>query len=74
MERDLVLILGLVFLPLAMVSLVAAWADRRFPLPGLILLAMGLAMVAWAQVTHPTGYDWRDVPVLALEIIARIRN
>jgi len=74
MERDLVLILGLVCLPLALVALVSAWADRRFPLPAMILLALGLGLAGWAQLTHPTGYEWQQVPVLALEIVARLRN
>lgn len=74
MERDLVLILGLACLPLALVALVSAWADRRFPLPGLILLALGGAMAGWAQLTHPVGYDWREVPVIVLEMIARLAN
>ena len=73
-ERDLVLILGLALLPLAVVALVAAWADRRFPLPGLILAGLGAAMAGGAALTHPTGYVWSDVPLIALEYLARLRN
>ena len=73
MDRDLLLVAGLVFLPLAFVAFVAAWADRRRPLAGLILLAMGAAMIGWAQLTHPGGgYDWRALPEVALETIARL--
>lgn len=73
MERDLILLAGLAFLPLAFVALVSAWADRRRPVPGLILLVMGLGMVGWAHLGHPGGgYDWSEVPGMALEILARL--
>ncbi len=73
MERDLILLAGLAFLPLAFVAFVSAWADRRRPVPGLILLVMGLGMAGWAQFSHPAGgYEWGDVPDLALEMLARL--
>lgn len=73
MERDLVLVLGLACVPLAFVALVAAWADRRRPWAALILGAMALGMAGWAQFTHPEGgYDWRSVPVIAIEAVGRL--
>jgi len=73
MDRDVLLLIGLVFLPLALVALVAAWADRRRPWAGLILLVMGLGMAGWAQLSHPDGgYDWRELPMLAAETVGRM--
>ena len=73
MERDLILLAGLAFLPLAFVGFVSAWADRRRPVPGLIMLALGLGMAGGAQVTHPGGgYAGADVPQMALTVLARI--
>lgn len=67
------LLAGLAFLPLAFVAFVSAWADRRRPIPGLILLFLGLAMAGWAQFTHPDGgYRWQEVPDLALGLLARL--
>ncbi|MCB1406974.1 MAG: hypothetical protein KDK01_12155 [Rhodobacteraceae bacterium] len=72
MDRDLLLLVGLLFLPLAFVALVSAWADRRRPWAALILLAMGLGLAGWAQLTHPGGgYDWRMLPQIAVETVAR---
>lgn len=72
MDLDILLILGLGFVPLAFVAFVAAWADRRRPWAGLILLCMALAMMGWAQFNHPGGgYDPRELPELALEVVAR---
>ena len=73
MERDLVLLIGLAFVPLAFVAFVSAWADRRRPWAGLILLVLALALAGWAQLTHPDGgYDWRQVPALGLEAVGRL--
>lgn len=73
MDRDLLLLLGLGFLPLAFVALVSAWADRRAPWAALILMAMGLGMAGWAQFTHPDGgYDWREIPAIAAELVGRL--
>ncbi|MFN3954538.1 MAG: hypothetical protein ACK4LQ_08800 [Pararhodobacter sp.] len=72
MDLDILLILGLGFVPLAFVAFVAAWADRRRPWAGVILLALALGMMGWAQVNHPGGgYDLRTLPELALEVVAR---
>jgi hypothetical protein len=73
MDRDLLLLIGLAFLPMALVALVAAWADRRRPTAGGILLAMGLGLAGYAQLTHPAGgYDWREIPMIAVETVGRL--
>jgi len=73
MERDLLFLLGLGFQPLAFVAFVAAWADRRRPWAGLILIALGLGIAGWAHLTHPEGgYDWRAIPTLALETLGSL--
>ena len=73
MERDLLLLMGLGFVPLAFVAFVSAWADRRRPWAALILAVMALGMAGWAQLTHPDGgYALRDLPILALEAVGRL--
>lgn len=75
MDRDLILLIGLCFLPLAFVALVSAWADRRRPWAAFILGALGGGMAGWAQVTHPQGgYALADLPNVALEAVARLMN
>ena len=75
MERDLLLLIGLAFLPLAFLAFISAWADRRWPVPGLILLAMALGMAGWAHLTHPEGgYDPAEIPMIALELLGRLLN
>jgi hypothetical protein len=72
MDRDLLFLVGLVFLPLAFVALVAAWADRRVPWAALILALAGLGLSGWAHLTHPdAGYEWQTLPDIAAETVAR---
>jgi len=72
MDHDLFFLVGLLFLPLAFVALVSAWADRRRPWAALILVAMGGGLVAWAHLTHPAGgYDWRMVPDVLAQTVGR---
>ena len=71
MDRDLLFLTGLVFLPLAFVALVSAWADRRFPWAALLLTVIGVGVAGWAYLTNPGGYDWRTIPDLAVETLAR---
>jgi hypothetical protein len=70
LDRDLLFLIGLAFLPLAFVALVSAWADRRAPWAALILAVLGAGLVAWAHLGHPAGgYDWRAVPDLLAETV-----
>lgn len=72
LDRDLMFLFGLAFLPLAFVALVSAWADRRAPWAALILVLIGLGLAGWAWVTHPEGgYVWADLPQVMMETIAR---
>lgn len=72
MDRDLLFLVGLFFLPLAFVALVAAWADRRWPWAALILVGIGGGLAGWAYLTHPGGgYDWQTLPDIAIETVAR---
>jgi hypothetical protein len=71
MDRDLLLLAGLICLPLAVVALVSAWADRRRPWVGGVVLSMGLGVVLWAHLTHPGGgYSFGTLPDVVLETIA----
>ena len=73
MDLDVLFLLGVVFIPLAFVALVAAWADRRFPWAALILLAMALGLMGWAHLTHPgAGYSLETLPEVAIEAVGRL--
>ncbi len=73
MDRDLLLLAGLICIPLAVVSLVSAWADQRRPYVGLGVLVAGAGVAAWAHLTHPEdGYSLRSLPNVLLETLAQM--
>lgn len=73
MDRDLLLLAGVICVPLAVVSLVSAWADQRRPVVGLVVLAAGLGVAGWAHLTHPQGgYTLAGLPNVLLETLARL--
>ena len=73
MDRDLLLLAGLICIPLAVVSLVSAWADQRRPYVGLGVLLAGTGVAAFAHLTHPGGgYTLSGLPEVLLETLARM--
>jgi hypothetical protein len=71
LDWDLLLLVGVLFLPLSAVSIVAAWADRRKPWAGGILLGLGGTLIALAQLAHPLGYQPADLPEIFFTTLAR---
>ncbi len=69
MTGDAAFVLGLMLVPLALVSVISAWADERRPLLGGALACMALALVAFAWISAPEGLPpLRMVPEMALEL------
>jgi len=72
MDLDLLLLMGLLFIPLGFVAFVSAWADRRRPWAALILFAMAAGLIWWVFTNYPGGgFDWRQIPNIAVETVAR---
>lgn len=72
MDLDILFLFGLIFLPLAFVAFVAAWADRRPPWAALIMLIIGFVLLAWAHLGHPDGgYTLSEVPDLLFDVMGR---
>lgn len=73
MDTGIIFLLGVYFVPLALVSAIAAWADGRRPYMalGLAAVAMGLVLLASALRTDGS-YGLRDIPLLSVEYLVRI--
>lgn len=72
LDFDVLFLVGLVFVPLAFVAFVSAWADRRRPWAALILCAMALVLVGLAYFGNPEGnYSLANLPDLFFNVIAR---
>jgi hypothetical protein len=72
MEPDVMLFAGLGLTVLSLPAILSAWADKRPPRVGAVVLLGGLGLVIWAALNKPGGYVLSDVPVVVYEMIARI--
>ncbi|MBN2759220.1 MAG: hypothetical protein JXQ79_01865 [Rhodobacteraceae bacterium] len=73
MDTGFLFLLGVYLLPLALVSAVSAWADGRRPKLAMALGATGLVLAVIASVLRPEGfYGLSDIPLLTIELLARI--
>ncbi|NDV98402.1 MULTISPECIES: hypothetical protein [unclassified Salipiger] len=61
MTPDQFLVLGLLLAGFGLPFLVAAWAERRRPWAGALLLALGIGFVLRAQVSRPGGYGLAEI-------------
>ncbi|SDW25971.1 hypothetical protein [Roseicitreum antarcticum] len=71
MASGTLFVLGFLLLPLALVSMLAAWIDGRLPYTGAGLLILAAGLIGYVQLLHPDGgHALADLPDLALGIIA----
>jgi hypothetical protein len=73
-DTDLILTLGIVFMILALPSLLSAWVEGVTPRVGAVMLIAGLGMIITAVVSHPTGYRFNEIPGVMVGVVARMIN
>ena len=74
MDTDLVLTLGVLLLVLTVPSLLAAWVEGRVPRIGALMLLASSSMIVTALVTRPSGYRFDEIPMVMLNVAARLVN
>ncbi len=73
MSPDIALALGIFFAALAITSMLAAFAESRRPIVGLVL-ALGAGGAIWYAIeTSEEGYRLADIPMVFYEAIAALR-
>lgn len=71
MDTDLILVLGLVIAALSIPAMVSAFSGNRAPrAPALIILIAG-AMIVFAVLRHPGGYDLAELPHVFFSVVRR---
>ena len=71
---DILLVLGLFFLILAFPSVISAFAERRFPLVGLLLGIAGAGMCYYAHINFEGGYTLEEIPHAIIRVLALAIN
>ncbi|AUC54068.1 MAG: hypothetical protein ACU0CC_23225 [Sagittula sp.] len=66
------LVMGMLLVVLALPALISAWADRRKPFAGTILLFAGCALGTWAWRRQEGGFRLDEVPDILYGVIGQM--
>ena len=71
-SSDIIFVIGACLCILAIPSLVAAYADRRWPSVSVFTLVAGVALIAWMVTTKPGRFVLEEVPNAFIRVAAMI--
>ena len=74
MDLDLIFVLGLLGVAFAIPAFVSAFADRRWPTGGLVLLVAGGVAVAYAIQEDGDRFTVANTPDVVVEVLGRYLN
>lgn len=74
MQPDVMLVAGMGLVVLSLPAILSAWADRRAPRIGALLLLGGAGMILWTLSRAKGGYSWSDLPDVFYGVIGQILN
>lgn len=69
MDTDVILVVGIVLVALSLPLLLRAFSESDAPRTGVILLAAGVVLFVLAQVRHPSGYSFSEIPDVFVRVI-----
>ncbi|WP_299348491.1 hypothetical protein [uncultured Shimia sp.] len=72
MQPDYLLTIGLVLGLFSIPAMLSAYADQRAPRASMASFILAAAIIAFAYVRHPGGYELADVPNVVVAVIADI--
>ncbi|MEO8529872.1 MAG: hypothetical protein ABI459_01500 [Deltaproteobacteria bacterium] len=70
MSADVMFIAGLVFLIISPLFIISAITDRRWPIVGVVIGALGVLAISTAIARNPAGYSINDIPDIVSRIFA----
>lgn len=71
-QKDIYLVIGVILAGFAIPSLLGAFAERRRPLVGFLVLVVGAGLIGLAYSQTPGGITFTDVPEAFIHVIAAI--
>lgn len=74
MDADVMLVTGMVLSVLSLPSIAAAWAERRSPRVGTIVLLGGGGLILWALREKDGGYALADIPDVVYSVIGQLMH
>ena len=74
MNADVFFVFGLVIAMFSLPSLIGAVLDRRLPTVAIIVGAVGVGMVIFAQTAFSGSYGFADIPEAFVRVVGRFLN
>lgn len=74
MQSDVMLVAGMGLVVLSLPAILSAWADRRAPRVGTLLLLGGGGLILWTLSRTKGAYSWADIPDVFYGVIGQIVN
>ncbi|WP_108484869.1 hypothetical protein [Oceaniglobus ichthyenteri] len=74
MNPDIALVLGVIFLALAVPSLLSAFSESRPPRAAMIMIVLAGGAIYFAITSRPGGYAIADIPEAFVRVIGMILN
>ncbi|WP_417207432.1 hypothetical protein [Antarctobacter sp.] len=74
MQPDVMLVAGMGLVVLSLPAILSAWADRRAPRIGTLLLLGGGGLILWSVRSKEGGYAWADLPDVFYGVVGQILN
>ncbi|AMY70814.1 hypothetical protein [Frigidibacter mobilis] len=71
MDSDVLFVVGIVLVALGVPSLVSAFSESRPPRAAATAFLLGGALIAFAAVSKPGGYEFGDIPDVVMHVVAR---
>lgn len=74
MTADLSFVAGLALAGLALLSLIARYAEGRSPRAAVLLGVLAAGLIGYAEVTSPEGYSVAGIPMVVIRVVGDFTN
>ena len=74
LQPDVAIVIAVLCAGMALMSILSALADERWPVVGGMFAAISAALVAWLLLGHPGTYGLADIPSAFIRVLARVVN
>ncbi|MFQ5438958.1 MAG: hypothetical protein ACE5DK_09030 [Paracoccaceae bacterium] len=74
MSFDLVLVIGCILAVLSVVAVLTARIEGRRPRVASVVAVIAGALILWAVLNAPGGFQFRDIPDAFINVVAAMLN
>ncbi|WP_226782045.1 hypothetical protein [Oceaniglobus trochenteri] len=72
MDPDIAIVLGVIFLALAVPSLLSSFSESRPPRAAMVLIVLAGGAIYWAITKRPGGYTLDEIPGAFVHVVGMV--